>query len=289
MTATESTPIAPLLVIGTHRSGTTLLGRALQRHRDVAYWEEPRHVWSWGHNYRGDDRLEAGDATPRIRKHIRGRFERFLEATGKSRLAEKTPSNCLRLDFIREIFPDAQYLHIYRDARAVVHSMEVVLATDHPRAAGWVPRLLGTPVWEWPAFAGRAWRTLGRRLLGRPMEFWGPRPPGWHQWVRSDPRPVVVAKQWLYCIEPVFEFRDRIDRAQWLDIKYEELVTDPLTFARRIEDFAGLAPDPAFQRHLVENCRLDRIDAWRSHLDHEKLESIRPILQPTLDRLGYAW
>ena len=37
-----------IFVISTHRSETTLLGRALAEHPDGAYWDELRHVWSRG-------------------------------------------------------------------------------------------------------------------------------------------------------------------------------------------------------------------------------------------------
>ena len=45
MASTDQIVSRPILVVGTHRSGTTLLGRALGHHPEVAYWEEPRHVF----------------------------------------------------------------------------------------------------------------------------------------------------------------------------------------------------------------------------------------------------
>lgn len=279
----------PIFVIGTHRSGTTLLGRALGHHSEVAYLEEPRHVWSWGNNFRPDDRLVAADATPRIRARVRDRFARALKASGRSRLAEKTPSNCLRLEFIREIFPDALFVHIHRDGRAVVSSTDVVTTTRKPERQWYLKRLLGTPVWEWPALVPRAWRTLGRSLLGRGMAYWGPQPPGWREWLRQDSRLVVLAKQWRFTIEPVLEARRSMPAEQWLDLAYEELVRDPAGHGLEIERFGRLPHSDAFVEHLVEECRVDRVDAWRERLGEGSLEEVRPVLEPVLGRLGYEW
>lgn len=279
----------PILVIGTHRSGTTLLGRALGHHPEVAYWEEPRHVWSWGHNFRPDDLLTAADATPRIKSHIQRCCQRFLISRGKARLADKTPSNCLRMAFVHEIFPDALFLHIFRDGRAVVHSTDTVVRTRMPDTEWYARRLLGTPVWEWPALLPRAWRTLGRRLLGADMKFWGPQPPGWRQWLKEDSRLMILAKQWRYTIEPVLDYRSSIPPSQWLDIRYEDLVTEPAAFAGKIAQFARLTRSSEFENHLERECRRDRIDAWRSHLGGGPLEEMRPVLKPILERLGYQW
>lgn len=279
----------PILVIGTHRSGTTLLGRALGHHPEVAYWEEPRHVWSRGHHFRPDDRLEASDATPRLRAAIRRRFARWLAREDRPRLAEKTPSNCLRLPFLQEIFPDAYFVHIFRDGRAVVHSTDRVTRTQTPDTHWYAKRLLGTPIWEWPAFVPRAWQTLGRRLLGREMAFWGPRPPGWKDWLREDDRMKLLALQWRHTIEPVLAFREQVDADRWLDLRYEELVAAPGRHAERVQNFAQLTPSAEFVRHLEDECHSDRVDAWRQGLDEGALRRIRPVLEPALERLGYGW
>jgi hypothetical protein len=38
-------------------------------------------------------------------------------------MIEKTPDNCLRVDFIRKIFPDAYFIYIQRDGRNSISSM----------------------------------------------------------------------------------------------------------------------------------------------------------------------
>lgn len=290
MTRTPDIAIeAPIFVIGTHRSGTTLLGRALGNHPELAYCEEPRQVWSRGYNYRRDDSLTAADATPRVRERVRRSFQRFLAAAGRPRLAEKTPSNCLRLEFIHAIFPDALFVHIHRDARAVISSTDLVTRTRRPEREWYLRRLLGTPVWEWPALLPRAWRTLGRRLLGREMAFWGPRPPGWQRWVREDDRLTVLAKQWRYTIEPVLEFRRRMPAAQWLELPYDDLVGDPAGVAAELERFGRLAASASFAEKLVEECDPQRAEAWRARSGAEGLERVRSIVEPVMARLGYAW
>lgn len=285
----DSPSEAPIFVIGTHRSGTTLLGRALGHHPDVAYWEEPRHIWSRGNNFKPDDVLTAAEATAKVKARVRRAFERYVAAEGRPRVAEKTPSNCLRLPFILEIFPAALFVHICRDARAVIHSAAVVRRAWRPEFQFIGPRLLGTPFWEWPALIPRAWRTLGRMLFAGEMAFWGPQPPGWRDWLGQDPRIVVLAKQWRYTVEPVLNFRARVPAAQWLDVRYEEFVRKPREHARKIQRFARLTPSSAFEEHMLSECRADRVDAWREHLDAGQLAEIRSILEPPLERLGYEW
>jgi hypothetical protein len=280
---------APILVIGSHRSGTSMMSRALGLHEDVGYWEEPRHVWAWGHNYRGDDRLEARDATPRVARHIRNTFARFLAESGRPRFLEKTPSNCLRLPFIHAVFPDARYIHIYRDGRAVVRSTREMMVSRGPDAEWFLPRLLGTPVWEWPSFAPRVFRTLGSRLMGKGMRYWGPQPPGWRAWLRDDPTYVMLAKQWAATVEPVLDFAERVDRSQWLDVRYEEFVEKPHERMLEILEFAGLPPSDAVLGHVAKKTDGARAGKWRDELEPPVLGQIRPILEPVLERMGYAW
>ena len=95
----------PVILVGTQRSGTTWLGDLFALHPRLAYWPEPRHVWTWGNSYKPDDVLTEADARPVVVRHIRSVFERFVRRHGKDRLVEKTPSNCLRVPFVHAVFP----------------------------------------------------------------------------------------------------------------------------------------------------------------------------------------
>ena len=72
-------------------------------------------------------------------------------------------------------------------------STAVMTRTRMPEAKWYLPRLLGTPIWEWPALVPRAWRTLGRRLIGKDMAFWGRGLPGWRDWLEHDAPLEVLA------------------------------------------------------------------------------------------------
>ena len=74
-----------------------MLGRIFQHHSEVAYWPEPRHVWMHAFPYRRFDVMREEDARPGVIDKIHDEFLQFLDEQGRSRFAEKTPSNMVRL------------------------------------------------------------------------------------------------------------------------------------------------------------------------------------------------
>lgn len=278
---------APILFIGTQRSGTTWMGDLLSQHPALAYWPEPRHVWMWSNAYRADDRLTAADATPRIVKHIRGVFDGFVRERGRERLVEKTPSNCLRIPFLRAVYPDAKIILIIRDGRSVIRSTDEILGQGVPTTR-MVQRALETPLWEWPAYAGRAATTIGRKVTRRPLNFWGPRPPGWREWVKSDPTEIVLAKQWSATITTAVEDGAKDDPSNFMQFRYDELMARPREMMQRLLDFAGLTPAGLLDA-AERTADPARQEKWKQELDGPTLELIRPHMEPTLTKLGYEW
>ena len=62
-------PIA--MIIGPPRSGTSILGRALDQHPRISTWIEPYYIWDHFFRTAPDDELTAVDATDKVRKWIR--------------------------------------------------------------------------------------------------------------------------------------------------------------------------------------------------------------------------
>ena len=279
---------APIILIGAQRSGTTWLGEVLSAHPTVAYWSEPRHVWTRGLSDRPDDSLSADDASPAVTRRIRRTFDQFVRLRGRERLAEKTPSNCLRVPFVHAVLPEARLLLILRDGRSVIESTERIMQTGIPLHRI-VRRAVQTPLHEWPAQAGRAFSAIGRRISGKPLNYWGIRPPGWREWVGRDPLHVMLARQWVGAVSRAVDDANALPAGKILIFKYEDLVRNPEPHAHRIADFCDLRDPQIFIETITRTIDDSRVDRWRESLDAAVLEDVRPIMAPLLTRLGYEW
>jgi len=285
----------PVLLVGTQRSGTTWLSKVLSEHPDAAFAPEPRPVWVRGNAYKPDDRLTAADATPGIVARIHRAFNTMMREQGKPRLVEKTPSNCLRVPFLRAVYPQARILLVLRDGRSVVHST-ADLQMSKGKWRNLLDRAKQMPPQEWPAETGRVLDMVRRRVLGQPMPIWGPRPPGWRQWVRDDHPDIVRAKQWSATI--LTAYRDAqalIEQAETngedpgvLIFRYEDLVSDPGPTLERILAFAELRDD-GLSQHFAGSVDHARFAKRKDANTSEQLERMKPYLEPALIELGYTW
>jgi hypothetical protein len=118
----------PIFVIGCGRSGTTLLRLMLDSHPRISAGEETKFLvdferiltdhWSLLKAYGFPREWWVG----RIRSFYQSFQTEYLKRRGKARWAEKSPIYTFHLEFIGELFPDAQYVHVIRDGRDVVAS-----------------------------------------------------------------------------------------------------------------------------------------------------------------------
>ncbi len=122
-------PLPPIFVIGSPRSGTTLLRLMLDSHPRISCGEETHFLRDAG-GHRGPPLAARGqrtacpatggwDASATCTATSRPRCWR---PSGKARWAEKDPTYTLHLEFIEELFPDALYVHLLRDGHDVVAS-----------------------------------------------------------------------------------------------------------------------------------------------------------------------
>jgi hypothetical protein len=127
-TAAATPAATPIFVIGSPRSGTTLLRLMLDSHPRISCGEETHFLRDLetvvGRNWE----LVATYGLPREWwiERIRELYEAFqaevLTRSGKARWAEKDPTYTLHLRFIDELFPNASYIHLLRNGYDVVAS-----------------------------------------------------------------------------------------------------------------------------------------------------------------------
>lgn len=277
---------SPIILIGSQRSGTTWLGHALQKASELAYWGEPRHVWSYGNYFRPDDVLLTHHATPRIVKYIRERFWEHTTKCGKQRFSEKTPSNCFRIPFIRVVFPHARFVFIHRDGRAAFSS---ALETQKKNISGLrLKKRLREARWrELPAYYDRI-PALWRKFTHQPQGYFGVRPPGWKTWQRTYSKNEIAAKQWATSNLAALEAFEEVGEEQLLQVAYEDMVTRPET-AEQFAEFLRLEDPTPVINFLRESARPERAEAWRQEVPAEVLTEIRPHMDQVLSRFGYDW
>ncbi|MDZ4699831.1 MAG: sulfotransferase [Rhodothermales bacterium] len=153
----SATP-TPFFIVGASRSGTTMLRLLLNAHsrigvpKELAFFTQAMQKGALTASARG--RLTA--ATQRdflhaflTKKHhiftrvdvaaleasilkahptdLRAALDSVMAAwlteQGKERWGEKTPKNLFYVDYIHALYPEARFIHIVRDPRAVVYSM----------------------------------------------------------------------------------------------------------------------------------------------------------------------
>lgn len=159
----ELAPVrAPIFVLGSGRSGTTVLARLLARHRAVGVLNEPKALWHVavpGQDVIGSYarepgrlRLAAEDATPALRSRVRRLYAAYAFLSGSARVLDKYPEMLFRMPFLRALFPDAHVVVAERDGWATAHSV-----------ARWSARF-GRTVrgarHDWWGVDGRKWRAL---------------------------------------------------------------------------------------------------------------------------------
>jgi len=118
----------PIFIVGSPRSGTSLLRLILDSHPSIACGPET-HLLARLDDARGRfatqlDRYAFGD------DYWHAQYRTFFESfkldyarrRGKTRWADKTPSYARHLPFITALFPEAQVIHIIRDVRMVTAS-----------------------------------------------------------------------------------------------------------------------------------------------------------------------
>ena len=142
----------PIFLVGCPRSGTTLLQRLLDAHREIAIAPETffvRHFWKKRRRYEEDfdpdgrarliaafaetaefhemgfDAERLADAiadAPDVATAFGRVLDRFAATRGVRRVGEKTPNHLLAMRTLEKLYPEARFLHIVRDPRAVVDS-----------------------------------------------------------------------------------------------------------------------------------------------------------------------
>jgi hypothetical protein len=263
----------PIFLVGAPRSGTSVFYRKFAQHPSLAWISnitkkypgsllitrmlmlfrkdhhptEAGNVWQrFGKNE--DDALRRADATPRAAKYMRKVVANNLRIFGKPRFLNKCPRNSLRIDFLDAIFPDAYFIHIIRDGRAVAHS----LLRSREKHSG---------------------------------AYWAARPPGWKELLE---RPMIEAcgLQWKSVVEFARRAGKSLPPDRYMEIRYEDFVARPEETFLKAGEWCGLQWDRTQLKALVSDIE-NRNFKWRERLNAGEIAALNSVIRDLLEELGY--
>ena len=287
-------------IVGSPRSGTTVLAQLLGRHPEVAQLYEPYFLWEWHTGPGEDDRRVSSQADQRVKGFLRSEFDAYRRKAGASVLVEKTPVNSFRIPFIQAVFPNARWIHLLRDGRDATVSIhrewqrrrDVVASRNPARVLGLAASMLRRqPYWR-NRLQALAYE-LRQRAVGPPAGWmnkakwrdlpgWGPRFPGWYDALGAvDDVIEFNAMQWRRCVEYV---EAELPDSGVLEVRYEDLASKPEATMETIQDFLRVDRLPGIGRELVTGS----IGQWSSRLTADQQARVSRLLDDKLGDLGYT-
>jgi hypothetical protein len=243
----------PVFILGTGRSGTTVLGMVLSMHREVGFLNEPKALWHAVHagedligNYCNDEaryRLGAEDAIAEVRRNAHRLFGAYLASTFSRRLVNKYPELIFRVPFVQAIFPDAKFICVVRNGWDTIQSIE--------EWQGWVRQHRADASHDWWGHNRRKWRLLVEQVLPEHPDL-APLAASMRDWTSHS---AMAAVEWIVTMrEGLSLLRQYPDVV--LRVDYERLCVEPRQVLETIAGFLGLAPDDdAFLQYGVQTLR----------------------------------
>lgn len=262
----------PIFIVGCPRSGTTLLGRMLDRHPALAIFPETQfHLLVYLRRNAFGDLTDPAKRRRLISEYLQSRpikaaglntaefaeklsreatsyralftsmLSYYADLQGKPRYGEKTALHALFLETLCEWFPNALILHLLRDPRAAVASLQHA------------------------------------------------------PWASSSV--MTNARKWLKLNQAARRFRER---PGYLEVRYEALVTDPVRELRAICSFLGEEYSPSMivpdlnstaESNGAMRWRTAttpaRLDVWKKELAADQVAQIEWVLGQEMESFGY--
>jgi hypothetical protein len=219
---------SPVFILGCGRSGTTVLGNLLAQHPSITYLHERRDLWSsaypetdiWTEHAvarHGKLVFTESDVSPRKTRALRKLFALELRKSRRPILVEKLPINNFRLPFIRAMFPDCCFIHIWRNGLEVAQSIEAMSIQG-----------------RWFRPEQYRWNLLAEHAQSMPETA--------HLPALCQSYYEKGLLEWRVSTEAAMSFLERLPQDNWLELSYSTFVADPFGTSERIADFLHLAP-----------------------------------------------
>jgi len=285
----SSEEIQPVFLIGAGRSGTKFLRGVLTASRSVVSVPyDVGYVWRYGNESLPHDELKPSMLTPRIKAYIRKTLPRLVEHKegGLPKIfLEKSVPNSLRPEFLDAIFPNAKFIHLIRDGRAVTESS--VRMWNEPPEKGYLLKKFKYFPWSNYRYAFWYLSNMIKGIIGgRGQKVWGPRYSGIDRDTESLDVTQVCAKQWRKCVETSLQGLSLLDSSRVIEVRYESLMKDESELVRICQflelDYAEIVID-----YFKNTFSASNVNKWKDRMDEETLNTVNQEIAGLLGELGY--
>jgi len=268
---------SPFFIVGTQRSGTTLLRLILNSHSKIAVPEEGTFLMPllkekylnytfkgkeldrlikyisqnpqfelWNKDFTEFFREVRNKGRTTLKEFISGLYSFYAKKEGKIFWGDKTPSFFRKIDVLKKLFPEAKFIHIVRDGRDIFNS----------------------------------WRKMDPTKNNAP----------------------VIALDWIYKIKKIEKSFQKMNPKDNLTIRYEDLLDDPkktvssigkfleidfeetmLEFYKQSGKYIGKHHSPLIYKSITNVNKFK----WKKTLTKNEIGSFALVAKKYLKKYGY--
>lgn len=239
----------PIYIIGTGRSGTTILGVVLSMHKQIGFLNEPKALWYSAYpnedvigsysNKAGNFRLSENNLTEKVKSNFRKLYAAYLCSILTERVLDKYPEAIYRLPFLKGIFRDAKFIFLIRNPWDTCFSI-----------ANWSVRkgIEGDIVKEdWWGVNDLKWKIMLEELVKKD-EILLPYFNQIQAFTEDKYRAII---EWYLCMKEGLKIKEKY-HADVLLVKYENLTDNPKQILNEILQHCQLNNDPVMFSYAGE-------------------------------------
>jgi len=238
----------PIFILGTGRSGTTILGKILSLNKDVGFLNEPKALWHFIYPYediigsysmdKAFYRLEDRNVDNETINIAHKLYGFYLLLSASSRVVDKYPELIFRTKFVKAIFPDAKFIFIVRNG------WDTCASIKH-----WSERkgkIKGNETEDWWGINNRKWHLLVNQLVAEDNAL-----KSFLEQISNFNNHIdMAATEWIVTMKEGLKLL-KIEK-NILMLKYEDLVSQTEKTLRMLLDFCELRRDTKIIKYAKE-------------------------------------
>lgn len=230
----------PIFIVGTGRSGTTILGKILSMHKQVAFLNEPKALWFFTNkeddligsysDRKGRYYFNENDFSVEAKKKMDRIYRSYLLLTFSNFIVDKYPEQLFRYHYIKKIYPNAKFIFLVRNGEDVVSSISF-----------WSKKYPKSKNESWWGLNDKKWILLCEQVIKKDKYF-------------KDLLPILknlnsnydrAAIEWIVTMRYGLELSKNYTE-DFLTIRYENLINNSKQELLNLQKFIGLKNDQRF-------------------------------------------